>query len=58
MLIEDRAARYLAAHEVGLSLADGRVAFVKPRANWLVRLMRRLRAMFRRRPLDAGAIVG
>jgi hypothetical protein len=58
VLIDDRAARYLASHQVGLSLADGRVVFVQPPASRLVRLMRRIVAAFRRRPVDAETIVG
>jgi hypothetical protein len=56
MLIDD-AARYLAAHEVGVCL-DGQIVFVKPPASRLVRLMRRIVAAFGRKGIDAASIVG
>jgi hypothetical protein len=60
MLLDDRAARYLAEHQVGFYLADGRMVFVQPPDRWIVRLMKRLRAAFsgRGKPVDAEAIVG
>jgi hypothetical protein len=57
MLIDDRAARYMASHEVGLCL-DGQIVFVAKPASRLVRLVRRIVAAFRRKPLDAATIVG
>jgi hypothetical protein len=65
MLIEERAARYLASHRVQLCYIDGKLALVVPEGRFarmsgsaMALLRRLLTALSGRRPVDPETIIG